>query len=41
MNTATGPGPRTAAALAARRRKTETALERVNLALSRVGLSGS
>ncbi|MFF3543280.1 DUF6262 family protein [Streptomyces platensis] len=36
MNTATVPEPRTAAALAARRRKTETALQRVNEAIGRL-----
>ncbi|WP_155057586.1 DUF6262 family protein [Streptomyces blattellae] len=36
MNTATIPGPRTAAALAARRRKTEAALERVHQAIARL-----
>ncbi|WP_282704267.1 DUF6262 family protein [Streptomyces sp. CC219B] len=36
MNTATVPEPRTAAALAARRRKTETALERVRQAIARL-----
>jgi hypothetical protein len=36
MNTATIPGPRTAAALAARRRKTEAALERVHQAITRL-----
>ncbi|MFE3329883.1 DUF6262 family protein [Streptomyces sp. NPDC059176] len=36
MNTATTPEPRTAAALAARRRKTETALERVHQAIARL-----
>lgn len=36
MNTATIPRPRTAAALAARRRKTETALERVHQAIARL-----
>ncbi|MGD3112127.1 DUF6262 family protein [Streptomyces sp. YGL11-2] len=36
MNTATVPGPRTAAALAARRRKTEAALERVHQAIARI-----
>ncbi len=36
MNTATDPEPRTAAALAARRRKTETALERVHQAIARL-----
>jgi hypothetical protein len=36
MNTATIPEPRTAAALAARRRKTETALERVHQAIARL-----
>ncbi|WEO92813.1 DUF6262 family protein [Streptomyces sp. FXJ1.172] len=36
MNTATVPEPRTAAALAARRRKTETALERVHQAIARL-----
>jgi len=36
MNTTTIPGPRTAAALAARRRKTETALERVHQAIARL-----
>lgn len=35
MTTATIPGPRTAAALAARRRKTETALQRVHQAIAR------
>lgn len=36
MNTADVPEPRTAAALAARRRKTETALQRVHEAISRL-----
>jgi hypothetical protein len=36
MNTATIPEPRTAAALAARRRKTETALQRVHEAITRL-----
>ncbi|MCW2133463.1 DUF6262 family protein [Arthrobacter sp. VKM Ac-2550] len=36
MNTATVPEPRTAAAQAARRRKTETALERVHQAIARL-----
>ncbi|MER5753780.1 DUF6262 family protein [Streptomyces sp. NPDC002088] len=36
MNTATVPEPRTAAALAARRRKTEPALERVHQAIARL-----
>lgn len=36
MNTATVPEPRTAAALAARRRKTEAALERVHQAIARL-----
>ncbi|GGP87070.1 DUF6262 family protein [Streptomyces sindenensis] len=36
MNTATVPGPRTAAALASRRRKTEAALERVHQAIARL-----
>ncbi|MFD4954084.1 DUF6262 family protein [Streptomyces sp. NPDC058451] len=36
MNTATVPEPRTAAALAARRRKTETALQRVGEAIARL-----
>ncbi|MYS85342.1 DUF6262 family protein [Embleya scabrispora] len=36
MNTATVPEPRTAAALAARRRKTETALEQVHQAIARL-----
>jgi chromosome segregation ATPase len=36
MNTATVPEPRTAAALAARRRKTETALQRVHDAIARL-----
>ncbi|MFJ7280635.1 DUF6262 family protein [Kitasatospora sp. NPDC098663] len=36
MNTATVPEPRTAAALAARRRKTATALERVHQAIARL-----
>ena len=36
MNTATVPKPRTAAALAARRRKTEAALERVHQAITRL-----
>ncbi|MEU6971975.1 DUF6262 family protein [Kitasatospora aureofaciens] len=36
MNTTAIPGPRTAAALAARRRKTETALERVRQAIARL-----
>lgn len=36
MNPATVPEPRTAAALAARRRKTETALERVHQAITRL-----
>ncbi|MEV6675109.1 DUF6262 family protein [Streptomyces sp. NPDC051162] len=36
MNTATVPEPRTAAALAARRRKTEAALERVHQAITRL-----
>ncbi|MFE7803820.1 DUF6262 family protein [Streptomyces sp. NPDC057430] len=36
MNTATIPGPRTAAALAARRRKTETALQRIHEAITRL-----
>ena len=36
MNTATVPEPRTAAALAARRRKTDTALHRVHEAPSRL-----
>ncbi|RPK48998.1 DUF6262 family protein [Streptomyces sp. ADI93-02] len=36
MNTATTPKPRTAAALAARRRKTETALERVHKTIVRL-----
>jgi hypothetical protein len=36
MNTATVPEPRTAAALAGRRRKTETALERVHQATARL-----
>ncbi|MFJ5050370.1 DUF6262 family protein [Streptomyces sp. NPDC088719] len=36
MNTATVPEPRTAAALAARRRKTEAALDRVHQALARL-----
>ncbi|MFF7477101.1 DUF6262 family protein [Streptomyces sp. NPDC008092] len=36
MNTATIPEPRTAAALAARRRKTETALQRVHQAITRL-----
>ena len=36
MNTATVPEPRTAAALAARRRKTETALQRVHEAIARL-----
>lgn len=36
MNTATVPEPRTAAALAARRRKTETALARVHQAIARL-----
>ncbi|WP_424860230.1 DUF6262 family protein [Streptomyces sp. MMS24-I29] len=36
MNTATVPEPRTAAALAARRRKTESALERVHQAITRL-----
>ncbi|MFJ5846411.1 DUF6262 family protein [Streptomyces sp. NPDC092903] len=34
MNTATDPAPRTAAALAARRRKTEASLDRVHQALA-------
>jgi len=36
MNTATVPEPRTAAALAARRRKTEAALDRVHQAIARL-----
>jgi hypothetical protein len=36
MNTATVPEPRTAAALAARRRRTEAALERVHHAIIRL-----
>ncbi|MEV0538036.1 DUF6262 family protein [Kitasatospora sp. NPDC050463] len=36
MNTATVPDPRTAAALAARRRKTEASLDRVHQALARL-----
>ncbi|MEV7116110.1 DUF6262 family protein [Streptomyces anulatus] len=36
MNTSTVPEPRTAAALAARRRKTEAALERVHDAIARI-----
>ncbi|MDX3186641.1 DUF6262 family protein [[Kitasatospora] papulosa] len=36
MNTITVPEPRTAAALAARRRKTEAALERVHQAIARL-----
>ncbi|MBP5935462.1 DUF6262 family protein [Streptomyces acidiscabies] len=36
MNTATVPEPRTAAALAARRRKTEAALERIHDAIARI-----
>ncbi|GFE17967.1 hypothetical protein Sgleb_60140 [Streptomyces glebosus] len=36
MNTATVPEPRTTAALAARRRKTETALQRVHEAITRL-----
>jgi hypothetical protein len=36
MNPATVPEPRTAAALAARRRKTETALQRVHEAITRL-----
>ncbi|MGW2892246.1 DUF6262 family protein [Streptomyces griseoruber] len=36
MNTATVPEPRTTAALAARRRKTETALQRVHEAIARL-----
>ncbi|WP_331743654.1 DUF6262 family protein (plasmid) [Streptomyces sp. NBC_01136] len=36
MNTATVPAPRTAAALAARRRKTEAALQRVHQAIARL-----
>ncbi|MEV8605138.1 DUF6262 family protein [Streptomyces griseoviridis] len=36
MNTATVPEPRTAAALAARRRRTEAALERVHQAIARL-----
>ncbi len=36
MNTATVPEPRTAAALAARRRKTEAALQRVHQAIARL-----
>lgn len=36
MNTATVPEPRTAAALAARRRRTEAALERVHQAITRL-----
>ncbi|MGW2569271.1 DUF6262 family protein [Streptomyces sp. NPDC001537] len=36
MKTTTVPGPRTAAALAARRRKTETALDRVHEAIARL-----
>ncbi|WP_326608844.1 DUF6262 family protein [Streptomyces scopuliridis] len=36
MNTGTVPEPRTAAALAARRRKTEAALERVHQAIARI-----
>lgn len=36
MNTSAVPEPRTAAALAARRRKTEAALERVHHAITRL-----
>jgi hypothetical protein len=36
MNTASVPGPRTAAALASRRRKTETALQGVDEAIARL-----
>lgn len=36
MNTATTPKPRTAAALAARRRKTQAALERIHQAIARI-----
>lgn len=36
MNTAAVPAPRTAAALAARRRRTEAALHRVHAAIARL-----